>query len=65
MTATQMMRNSRTLIRTVIRYSAGSSLSLMNGSKVTPEPQESSGILPSGYMTVCAQKPDIRAVTAA
>lgn len=60
-----MMWISRIWIRKAIRFSASSFRSLMNGLKMTQDHQESSGIPPRGYMTVCVNKPDIQAVTAA
>ena len=48
-----------------IRCSVSISPSSMNGSKVMPQPQESSGIPPREYMTDLVRKPVTRADTAA
>lgn len=51
--------------RITIRCSVSISPSSMNGWKVMPQPQESSGIPPRGYMTGFVRKPVTRADTAA
>lgn len=62
---TGMTISSRTWNRITIRCSVSISPSSMNGSKVMPQPQESSGIPPRGYMTGFVRKPVTRADTAA